>query len=345
MLSLQKIRKCFFIGPMKDMHRLLAFRDNVLKPLLTPYGFTVDTPDAGDIGNIMRQVLLGLEQADILVADITHNNPNVMYELGIYHAFGKPYLVLKENVPEKDSLPTPFDIAEFRFHTVDFQQPDVAKAQLKPLLESIINRMDKTDWFGNPVTDFYHSPVAEIPTAIGLFKNYKKNFLDMFLPDVFQKDENNEAYKTKIFEEVEEDGKTINRLWTKEERDGLTVEISLPKKLHMTSHSFIAGLKNSGKLNLRSAQLQKPGRPFSISYRTGNEGRRVIVDIPTILSTLNESIQQRRKLHQSYFDNAEWETLEQQELERFHAKCVLYKKTLEENYPECEDKINIKTEA
>jgi hypothetical protein len=56
----------------------------------------------------MRQVLLRLEQADILIADITDNNPNVPYELGGYHAFG------------------------------------------------------------NRVTDFYDSPIAEIPTGSAL---------------------------------------------------------------------------------------------------------------------------------------------------------------------------------
>lgn len=340
-MALQKIKKCFFIAPMKDMDRLLSFRNLVLKPLLEPYGFSVDTPDAGEIGNVMRQVLLGLEQADVLIADITNNNPNVMYELGIYHAFGKPYIVIKENIPEQNSYPTPFDIAEFRYHLIEFTNAAKAKAQLKPLLDVIISQMDKTDWFGNPVTDFYNSPVAEIPTAIGLFKNYQKNFLDILLPESFQKDENNNLYKTNISEEVTEDGKLINRVWTDEERDGLTIKIAIPKKMNMTSHSFIAGLKTKGKLKLKPAKLHKAGRPFSINYYLNEKGEKVILDIPTILSTLNESIEQRRKLHQKYFANAEWEVLEQQELERFTNKCELYKRNLEEKYPECEDKLYI----
>src|SRR4051812_43819138 len=214
----QKIKKCFFIGPMKNMARLTSFRDNVLKPLLEPYDFTVDTPEAGEIGNIVRQVLLGLEQADILVADITYNNPNVMYELGVYHAFGKPYLAIKDETPDKDNISTPFDIAEYRYHAVDFQNYATAQEQLSPLIKSIINRLDRTDWFGNPVTDFYNSPIAEIPTAIGLFKNYKKNFFDMLMPDIFQKDEDNNTYRLKIYDELEEDGKMVNRLWTENER-------------------------------------------------------------------------------------------------------------------------------
>lgn len=341
MLSHQKIKKCFFIGPMKDIARLISFRDLVLKPLFARYDFTVDTPDAGEIGNVMKQVLLGLEQADILIADITNNNPNVMYELGIYHSFGKPYLVIKEDVPEKETLSTPFDIAEFRYHIVNFNRPEVAKAQLQPLVDNIISRMDKTDWFGNPVTDFYNSPVAEIPTAIGLFKNYKKNFLDVLFPEAFQKDEESNSYKLKIFEEIQEDGKIVNSVWSELERDRLRVEIPIPRKLNMTNHTFIEGLKSKGMLNLKPAKLQKRGRPFGINYRTNEKGEKVIVDIPTILSTLNESIEQRRKLHKRYFDNAEWEVLEQQELERFISKCETYKTNLEENYPECENRLII----
>lgn len=344
MPSSQKIKQCFFIGPMKDMGRLLAFRDNVLVPLFKPYGFAVGTPDAGEIGNVMKQVLLGLEQADILIADITNNNPNVMYELGIYHAFGKPYLVIKEDVTEKDIFLTPFDIAEFRYHVINFKDSNAAQQQLKPLIQNIIGQIDKIDWFGNPVTDFYNSPVAEIPTAIGLFKNYRKNFLEMLLPDIFQKDEYSGSYKLKIFEETEEDGKIINRVWSDEERDSLTLEIPIPEKMNMTSHSYIAGLKNTGKLKLKPAKVQKPGRPFSINYSTNENGDKVIVDIPTILSTLNESIEQRRKLHKRYFDNVEWELLEQQELERFTNRCESFKKNLEEKFPECDNRLKILTE-
>ena len=316
MFSSQKIKSCFIIGPMKDMPRLIAFRDRIIKPILEPLGFHVNTPESGDIGNVMRQVLLRLEQADILIADITGNNPNVLYELGVYHSFGKPYVIIKEDIPEADATATAFDIAEYRFHAVNFSQPADAIQQLTPLLTSIIDRIDSTDWFGNPVTDFYDSPIAEIPTAIGLFKNYRKNFIDILAPRVFQKNDNNE------FEAV-------------------SMEILIPAKLNMTTHTYIGGLKNTGKINFQTGSLPTKTRPFTFNFLVNENGGKVIVDIPTILSTLNESITQRRKSQQRYFSNVEWEVLEQQELERFSGKCESHVQKLEETYPECTGKIKV----
>ena len=340
MFSSQKIKSCFIIGPMKDMPRLIAFRDHIIKPILEPLGFHVNTPESGDIGNVMRQVLLRLEQADILIADITGNNPNVMYELGVYHSFGKPYIIIKEDLPEKDATPTAFDIFEYRYHAVNFREPTAAIEKLKPLLTDVIGRIDTTDWFANPVTDFYESPIAEIPTAIGLFKNYRKNFIDILAPRVFQKNDNNE-FEAEIQEQTKEADKSIQQRWSRQERETLSIEILIPAKLNMATHTFLGGLKNAGKIDFRTASLTTKTRPFSFSFRVNANGEKVIVDIPTILSTLNESIDQRRKSQQRYFSNVEWEVLEQQELERFSGKCESHVLKLEETYPECAGKIKI----
>jgi hypothetical protein len=340
MFSSQKIKSCFIIGPMKDMPRLIAFRDDIIKPILEPLGFHVNTPESGDIGNVMRQVLLRLEQADILIADITGNNPNVMYELGVYHSFGKPYVIIKEDIPEADATATAFDIAEYRFHAVNFSKPADAIKKLSPLLTGIIDRIDTTDWFGNPVTDFYDSPIAEIPTAIGLFKNYRKNFIDILAPRIFQKNDNNE-FEAEIQEQTKEADRSIQKTWSREERETVSIEILIPAKLNMTTHTFIGGLKNAGKIDLRTASMATKTRPFSFSFRVNEKGEKVITDIPTILSPLNESITQRRKSQQRYFSNVEWEVLEQQELERFSGKCESHVQKLEETYPECTGKIKV----
>ncbi|HXO74759.1 MAG TPA: STING domain-containing protein, partial [Puia sp.] len=234
----------------------------------------------------------------------------------VYHSFGKPYVIIKEDIPEANVTATAFDIAEYRFHAVNFSRPADAIQKLTPLLTGIIDRIDTTDWFGNPVTDFYDSPIAEIPTAIGLFKNYRKNFIDILAPRVFQKNDNND------FEAV-------------------SMEILVPAKLNMTTHTYIGGLKNAGKLDLQTGSLATKTRPFSFNFRVNEDGGKVIVDIPTILSTLNESITQRRKSQQRYFSDVEWEVLEQQELERFSGKCESHVQKLEETYPECTGRITV----
>lgn len=153
---------------MRDMSRLHWLAQDVVQPLLPD--FEVSTPEEGQMGKrIMDQVLLNLEQADMLVADLTGNNPNVLYELGVYHAFGKPYVVVKDASDTSDTQ-TPFDIADYRHHDISFRDTDTARNVLRPLLNTILSLIDRKDWFSNPVTDFFQSPIAEIPTAVGLAK-------------------------------------------------------------------------------------------------------------------------------------------------------------------------------
>jgi hypothetical protein len=276
MFAQQKVKLCFIIGPMKDMARLTNFRDNVIKPILTPRGFDVHTPEEGGSGNVMDRVLLGLEQADILIADLTGNSPNVLYELGVYHSFGKPYILVKEEVPGVVTERTPFDVRENKYHVVRLNDVSLAIPQLTALLDELIAAIDKTEYFGNPVTDFYRAPVAEIPTAAGLFKNYKKNFLDVLLPDIYRKNFDTREYLFRITEEV---GSEIHT-WTKEERAGLTIQILVPEALSSTTHEFVRGLKNDDRWKFRSATFWAPAREFKISYATNEQGERVIVDIP-----------------------------------------------------------------
>lgn len=345
MQTKENIRRCFLIGPMKDLKKMERLREKLLAPLLEPAGFLVTTPDQGNIGNIMQHVLLNLEQADLLVVDITGQNPNVMYELGIYHCFGKPYIILKDSSHKEDMSQLPFDIAQYWYDLIDYDNIEEAKQSVGKLVKKIMQQIDKRDWFGNPVTDFYDSPVAEIPTAIGLSKNYKQNFLGRILPSIFQKDQKGLGYLVDVWVETDEtdaDGSPQLRELTAIERSLMTLQILIPIKLSMTRHDFIESNKDAGKISFKSAQINRRSRPFKLYFYTDAKGNIVLIDIPTVLSTLNESIKQRRKLHEDQMNLEDWEILEAQELERFANKCELFKARLEDDFPVCKGKILIK---
>lgn len=341
----QRLRRCFIIGPMKNMDRLYLLRDAIVRPLLEPYGFTVKTPDEGDIGSIMRQVLLDLEQADLLVADLTGNNPNVMYELGIYHAFGKPYIALKDTSFAVELDQTPFDIADYRFLTIDLRQPETARQRMNEWVQRVIPQLDERDWFGNPVTDFYRSPIAEIPTAVGLFKNYRRNFLSQFLPDVFFRNESNDDFRLKVLVEDQTNHKTGQqefRSLTPDEMVALTVEILIPQRMKWAEHDFITSLKQRpGQFPYQNAKVVKRTREFTLHVRQAADGHYVLADIPTVLSTLNDSIRNRRALHEDMIESEEWGILETQELERFASRCVLFYRNIESSYPSLTGKIRV----
>ncbi len=60
-------------------------------------------------GVIFQDIQREIEQAEIVIAEITPANPNVFYELGYAHALGKPTILLAQRDAE-----LPFDIRSFR---------------------------------------------------------------------------------------------------------------------------------------------------------------------------------------------------------------------------------------
>jgi len=60
-------------------------------------------------GIITDQIMQAISDADVVIADLTGNNPNVMYELGYAHALTKMTVILTQSVKE-----SPFDVAAMR---------------------------------------------------------------------------------------------------------------------------------------------------------------------------------------------------------------------------------------
>ncbi len=60
-------------------------------------------------GVIFQDIQREIEQAEIVIAEITPANPNVFYELGYAHALGKPTILLAQRGAQ-----LPFDIRSFR---------------------------------------------------------------------------------------------------------------------------------------------------------------------------------------------------------------------------------------
>lgn len=59
-------------------------------------------------GKIMDDVYSRLKSADVVVADITDNNPNVLYELGYRSALNRRFILISQNI---DSIP--FDLRAY----------------------------------------------------------------------------------------------------------------------------------------------------------------------------------------------------------------------------------------
>jgi nucleoside 2-deoxyribosyltransferase len=126
-MNLADSPKCFVISPIGSelapvgTPERLAFEQSVEiweKVILAACELHGLSPLRADMisrsGDIPEQVYRLLLDADLVIADITGANPNVMYELGFRHAVGKPAIQIGEYSR------IPFDIANVR--TVQFSR-------------------------------------------------------------------------------------------------------------------------------------------------------------------------------------------------------------------------------
>lgn len=93
--------KAFVIMPFveRDEKRPNGFFKEVLDSLIIPAGieagFTVETANKQGSDVIQSTIINDLLEADIVIADLTDHNPNVLFELGVRMAVDKPVALIK----------------------------------------------------------------------------------------------------------------------------------------------------------------------------------------------------------------------------------------------------------
>jgi hypothetical protein len=93
--------KVFVVMPFveKTEQRPTGFFQEVLRSLLTPAGvaagFVVETANRQGSDVIQSTIINDLLEADLVLADLTDHNPNVLFELGVRIAEDKPVVLVK----------------------------------------------------------------------------------------------------------------------------------------------------------------------------------------------------------------------------------------------------------
>lgn len=190
----------------------------LIKPALEEAGYSVFRADSFvDQQNIFRDIVRGISEASLVVAEITTLNPNVLYELGICHGLGIPTIQIAQSLDE-----VPFDLRPYRMilYSTRFDKVEELKSAL---MEIGSRHLRKEIAFGSPVSDFLprnlifglrHSGEdddderSELATAQEEILD-EGGYLDFFLGGISSAEEMN-RYVTTFAAETKEIGNKIN---------------------------------------------------------------------------------------------------------------------------------------
>lgn len=139
-------RKCFVLMPfVKQLEEIYV---EVYKPICDEIGFYCWRVD--EIlrpGSITKDIIQGIRDSDIIIADLTSNNPNVFYELGVAHTINKRTIMTCQQVED-----IPFDVSTYR--VIIYQHTLTGVKELAGKLKKAINEtLESGDTYSNPVTD------------------------------------------------------------------------------------------------------------------------------------------------------------------------------------------------
>ena len=159
----------FVITPFDD--NFLALYEGLKERFSDSFEFT----NAGDLDNqqsILKDIVVGIYSADVIIADLTGLNPNVFYELGLAHAMDKKVIIITQDIDE-----LPFDIKSYRAnpYSLLFNKVPQLYAKLEELLMGAINESMQ---FGSPYSDFIKNTTMQKRDIIPSLATDPKNVDD-----------------------------------------------------------------------------------------------------------------------------------------------------------------------
>ena len=118
------VKNCFVIAPIGEPDTSTRRRsDQVLRHIIRPAVqseyVVVRADEIAEPGLITSQIMQRVIEDDLVIADLTDLNPNVLYELAVRHAVLKPFVQI---IASGQTIP--FDVSGIRTIFFDLQDPD-----------------------------------------------------------------------------------------------------------------------------------------------------------------------------------------------------------------------------
>lgn len=153
----EEMKKCFVITPIGDSNsEIRRHIDGIIDQAIVPAigdKYNIDVAHRKyEIGSINDRVIKSIFESDLVIANLTNLNPNVMFELAIRYSFGKPAIVIAEK-----GTKLPFDIVDE--NTVFYINDPAGAEELKNSIIEFENGIDTSKQEYGPV----YQTIQKIP--------------------------------------------------------------------------------------------------------------------------------------------------------------------------------------
>lgn len=174
---------CFVISPIgkEDTELHTKFKEvleYIIKPAFDESGYKYSILRADDInrsGSFIKDILENIYSSHIVLADLTGQNPNVFYELGVRHSLRPRTILISQNLED-----IPSDLREYRTIIYDTSAKGAAnfKKKIKTFMQEINKEPERPD---NPVLDRLGSVVENKLSQVEAERDELKNEITKIL--------------------------------------------------------------------------------------------------------------------------------------------------------------------